>query len=113
MTESLQGFSAPSIQDAKSYYYGLFGSLSLIARTSTTPILPHYEWPPRKFFANLSGHEIVLKWNPTLRDDLVKALEADSEFTWDTFYPIRIGSNEEEFRRIHPVILVVGVRPDV
>lgn len=105
----------PDEEEQKGYYVGLAGSPGLIARTSThrwtrprSKIDPGYDHQVKKRYAPLVDPEIVSKWTASLQSELIEAL---ASCAWVSFFPIRIGLDEDEASTF-PTVFLVAVQKD-
>ncbi|KAH0598050.1 hypothetical protein MHUMG1_04422 [Metarhizium humberi] len=105
----------PGEAEREFYYLGLFDPPKLIARTSGTPWSlvegpdTAERYPPRKSFRAIIQHEILVRWSESVRSNIIRALDGCN---WRCFYPIRIGSRDDDARPpvVHyPVVLMVTV----
>ncbi|CAK7204823.1 hypothetical protein SEUCBS139899_007585 [Sporothrix eucalyptigena] len=116
--EDTSGYLPPSVTEQNAYYRGLAGYPRLVARTSKDVWDGDTDFTYfSKVLSTVTGHEIVNKWCPELRNALIGTLNDGSDghgnkLAWNVFYPLRIGPREShpsfQYER-HSVVLLVGL----
>ncbi|UKZ81913.1 hypothetical protein TrVFT333_009690 [Trichoderma virens FT-333] len=104
----------PGNKEKVGYYNGLTDKPKLVARTSSTPFVPHGPYGDTREFRGdsihrepIEDHEITSVYSRDFARAIITALGA---FPWHRFYPIRLG---DYMSRRPPVVFIIETLSDL